>query len=150
MRWILALVLWLGACQAQTPEWQLWTAVAASKHQEADQLIDQGQRRQAGERLEEVVATAPRAPNDVARVVLQDTHFRLARLHLEDHQPALALRQAQAGLSLGGVDSLFVANLLVVQGAAQEALGHSAEALTAYQRALRINEALLHDTLGRP
>ena len=150
MRRLLALVLWLAACQAETPEWQHWSAVAASKHEEADQLIDHGQRRQAGERLEEVVATAPRELNDVARALLQDTYFRLARLQLEEHEPAMALRQAEAGLSLAGNDSLFVANLLVVQGAAQEALGNGTAALAAYQRALRINEALLHDTLGRP
>jgi tetratricopeptide (TPR) repeat protein len=149
-RLLLGFLLWLAACQTDAPEWQQWSRVAAARHEEADHLLDHGKRLEAGERLSDLVATAPRELNDVARTVLQDTYFRLARLNLEDHEPALALRQARAGLSLTSDDSLFRANLLVVQGAAYEALGQSAAALDSYQQALRINETLLHATLPSP
>jgi hypothetical protein len=145
MRWLLALVL-LAACQASPPE---WPAAAARHHAEADRLIDAGDRAAARAVLEELVATAP-AGGDTRRVVLQDTYFRLARLALEAHDPARAARDADAGLALGGGSDLFVANLLVVRGAAHEALKEDAAALAAYQRALKINETLLEETVGKP
>jgi hypothetical protein len=83
-------------------------------------------------------------------MVLQDTFFRLARLALDAHDPASAAHDAEQGLALGDGGDLFTANLLVVRGAAHEALGENAAALAACQRALRINEVLLHDTLRSP
>jgi hypothetical protein len=145
VRRLLALVL-LVACSA-SPD---WSVEAARGHAEADRLIDSGDRAAAQNVLEEIVAAAPGGSAPTRRVLLQDTHFRLARLALDAHDPARAAREADAGLALGGADDLFVANLLVVRGAAHEALGESAAALAAYQRALRINETLLHDTLGAP
>jgi hypothetical protein len=87
---------------------------------------------------------------DTRHAVLQDAYFRLARLALEDHDPAQAARYTNAGLAMGGANDLFVANLLVARGAAHEALGETAAALADYQRALRINEALLHEEVDGP
>lgn len=145
MRRLLALVLFLGACSTRPPS--DWPASVARGHAEADRLIDSGDRAGARAALEWIVAGAPGGDDETRRVLLQDTHFRLARLALDDHDPAQAARQADAGLALGGGDDLFVANLLVVRAAAHEALGQTSAALADYQRALRINEALLHETL---
>jgi tetratricopeptide (TPR) repeat protein len=146
VRRLLALGLLLASCQA-TPDWSL---EAARGHAAADHLIDRGDRPAARATLERLVASAPGGSAETRRVLLQDTYFRLARLALDARDPAQAARDADAGLALGGTEDLFVANLLVVRGAAQEALGQNAAALATYQRALRINEALLHDTLGHP
>lgn len=146
-RWLLVLAL-LAAC-SRAP--QDWSVIAADEHARADRLIDLGDRAAARATLESILDTAPTSgAADTRRVLLQDTHFRLARLALDAHDPALAARHADAGLALGGGDDLFVANLLVARGAAHEALGQAAEALAAYQRALRINEALLQHTLDPP
>jgi tetratricopeptide (TPR) repeat protein len=145
---LVLLVLLVSACHAGEPEWQRWSQTAAARHAEADRLLDQGQRVQATEQLQAVIEGAPGEPNDAVRVVLQDTRFRLARLLLDEHQAQQALDQADAGLALSRDLSLFRANLLVVRGAALEALGRGAEAVDVYQQALRINEALLRDTLA--
>jgi tetratricopeptide (TPR) repeat protein len=144
VRRLLVLVLLLGACQA-APD---WSVQVAHRHAQADGLIDHGDRAGAQAVLQRIVDEAPAQGAETRRVLLQDTYFRLARLALDAHDPARAARAADAGLALGGGDDLFVANLLVVRGAAHEALGEAAAALGTYQRALRINEALLHETLS--
>jgi len=143
MRWLLVLVLLVG-CQASRD----WSATAARAHAEADRLIDTGDRAGGQAVLQELVATPIEGPGETRRVVLQDAYFRLARLALDDHDPARAARDADAGLALGGGEDLFVANLLVVRGAAHEALGEAAAAVSVYQRALRINERLLQEEVG--
>jgi tetratricopeptide (TPR) repeat protein len=149
---LLAVVLALG-CSRARPE-PGWPATAAALHAEADRFIDSGDRAAARRALETIVATAPDSrlgeTEETRRVLLQDTRFRLARLALDAKDPAEAARQAEAGLALGDEPSLFVANLLVARGAAQEALGKAAAAVDDYQRALEINESLLHETLPAP
>jgi len=144
MRRLLASLLLL-AC-ARSPD---WAEGAARHHAMADRLIDAGNRAGARAELEAIITTAPHAGSEEdSRMVLQDAYFRLARLALDDHDPARAARDADAGLALGGRDDLFAANLLVVRGAAHEALGEAAAAMSVYQRALRINERLLHEEVG--
>jgi hypothetical protein len=142
MRRLMVLLL-LMAC-SRSPD---WAEVAAQHHAEADRLIDAGNRVGARAELEAIITAAPHAGED-GRRVSQDAYFRLARLALDDHDPARAARDADAGLALGGGEDLFVANLLVVRGAAHEALGEAAAAVSVYQRALRINERLLHEEVG--
>jgi len=146
MKRLLALVL-LFACSSRRPD---WAVTVAQGHSEADHLLDSGNRAGARAVLEAIVAGAPDTGGETRRVLLQDTLFRLARLALDEHDAAAAARHADAGLALGGEDDLFVANLLVVRGAAHEARGESALALDVYQRALRINEALLQKTVSPP
>lgn len=83
------------------------------------------------------------------RVVRQDACFRLALLQLEAGQPAQALRWADYGLELGSGQDLFTANLLIARGHANQALGNDKPAARAYHRALRINEELMNQALGR-
>jgi hypothetical protein len=155
---LLCLLLLLAPACSRAPQAPEWAAVAARAHADADERLDRGDRAGAREALLALVATAPEAARtgagagEVRRVLLQDTHFRLARLALEAGEPAEAARQAEAGLGLGrdGEESLFVANLLVVRGAAHEALGKASAAMEDYQRALRINETLLHEALPSP
>jgi tetratricopeptide (TPR) repeat protein len=143
---ILMLAVLLAACSRAPRD---WSELAAVRHAEADNLIDHGDRDRARQVLEAIVASAPESgAESTRRVLLQDTRFRLARLALDAHDAALAARHADAGLALGGDDDLFVANLLVVRGAAHEAMGEPGSAVPLYQRALRINEALLHQTLS--
>jgi tetratricopeptide (TPR) repeat protein len=135
-----------------------WIASVARRNAEADGLIDRGDPAGARRVLASLLDAAPGlerrgdgdAQQDIRRVLLQDTYFRLARLELDARAPTAAAGHAGQGLALGGRDDLFVANLLVVRGAAREALGETAAALADYDRALRINEILLHETLSPP
>jgi tetratricopeptide (TPR) repeat protein len=145
-RLVLLALLVVGCSRAP----QDWPAIAAERNAAADRLIDQGDVAGARAELEAILATAPGAGAGARRVLLQDARFRLARLALDAHDPALAARHADAGLALGGEEDLFLANLLVVRGAAHEALGEAEAALAIYQRALRINESLLQHTLDHP
>jgi tetratricopeptide (TPR) repeat protein len=150
---LLALVAVLGGC-SRAPSPMGWSLDVASHHAQADRLIDRGDREGARRLLRAILATAPAVESggaaDTRRVLLQDTHFRLARLALAAGNASEAAEDADRGLALGGEGTLFEANLLVVRGAAHEALGQAPAALRDYQRALRINEALLHDTLPGP
>jgi tetratricopeptide (TPR) repeat protein len=139
------LVLLLAlACSPQAT----WPENVIEAHRRADQLIDQGAPATARQVLENVLASLPPGAADTRRVIVQDTEFRLARISLLEHAPAEAARHAEAGLALGGPPTLFVANLLVVRGSAQEALGNRAGAIEDYQRALHINETLLQQATG--
>jgi hypothetical protein len=79
--------------------------------------------------------------------VLQDTYYRLAGLDLRARDASGALLQAERGLSLGGGQDLFVANLLVARGAAHEARGEAPAAAADFHAALLINEQLLAHSL---
>jgi tetratricopeptide (TPR) repeat protein len=132
-----------------------WTASVFDQHAHADALIDRGAPGEARAALQRILDSAParaRSGDDPGRrALLRDTLFRLGRLELEAHQPAQALRHANEGLALDGAGDesadLFVANLLVLRGSALAALGDEAAALPDYERALRINEALLQQAL---
>jgi predicted negative regulator of RcsB-dependent stress response len=141
-----------GGCAMRTPD---WTATVAARHAEADRLLDAGDRAAARRVLASIVSEAPEeAPGEHAapglprraearRVLLQDTYFRLARLALDQGQPARAIDEAGRGLALGGGGDLFTANLLVVRGAARAAAGETRVAMEDYHRALEINDDLL-------
>jgi tetratricopeptide (TPR) repeat protein len=139
-----------------------WTAGVFAAHARADASIDRGARGEARAALQAILDGAPPPAAALGerqrRALLQDTRFRLGRLALEAGEPALALAHADGGLALGGgaaapdddLDDLFVANLLVLRGSAREALGEGPKALADYERALRINEALLRRALPEP
>jgi tetratricopeptide (TPR) repeat protein len=155
MRGLLALALaFLCGCSAQRAEPPSeWARSVARKHAEVDALLEHGERAAAQRELESILASAPErdaslAP-DAVRILLQDTHYRLARLALEQEQPREAVRIASEGLGLGA-DDLYVANLLVARGAALESLNEVDPALADYGRALAINERLLRETLEAP
>jgi hypothetical protein len=127
-----------------------WAAGVAARHAEADRLLDGADPQGARRVLASVLDGAPSGERAGDRALLQDTHFRLARLALAAGDAAGAVRQAEAGLALGDRGDLFAANLLIVRGAAREKLRDAPGAAADYERALHINEALLRDTLPAP
>ncbi len=128
-----------------------WLADATRRHALADELLDRGDEPGARAHLATVVDELARrgqpSDDDDRRRVLQDTYYRLAGLDLRAHDPSAALLQAERGLTLGGGQDLFVANLLVARGAAHEARGEAPAAAADFHAALLINEALLADSL---
>jgi tetratricopeptide (TPR) repeat protein len=155
----LALALALGCSARNADPPSEWARSVAEKHAEADARLARGERAAAQRELESILTSAPQRepslPSDAVRILLQDTHYRLARLALDEEQPDEAVRIASAGLALGGDlalrdDDLYVANLLVARGVALESLGDLDAALADYARALAINERLLRETLEVP
>ena len=146
----LAALLALGGCsRAQHAGDSAWVAEAVRRHALADQRLEAGDGPAARDALAGIVNA--RIPDDVPaadrRGVLQDTYFRLARIDLDARDPRAALADADGGLALGVAPDLFVANLLVVRGAAHEALGQGPAAAEDYHQALVINDRLLAETL---
>lgn len=135
----------LGCSQARIGGESPWVAAAARRHALADERLKTGNAAGAKEALGEIVDSAipPGVPADDRRGVLQDTYFRLAELDLQAHDARAALAAADRGLALGRPDDLFVANLLVVRGAAHEALKDGPAAAADYHDALMINDRLL-------
>jgi hypothetical protein len=133
-----------------------WAADAMRGHAVADERLQAGNASGAREALLAIVngAVPPGVPADDRRGVLQDTYFRLAELDLRAGDAPAALASADRGLALGRADDLFVANLLVVRGAAHEALRDGPAAAADYHEALVINDRLLaealHDPSGAP
>ena len=155
-RWALLVLLlaWGGCGRSSEPEVSpVWARQVAEAHAQADALMEPGRPPvaldEARRTLEAIVAGAQAegVAGDTGRVLLQDTYFRLAQLALSAGENQAAAVRADQGLALGGGNDLFVANLLVVRGAAREALGQTSPAAADYERALRINDALLRDTL---
>jgi len=148
----LAGLLALGCSRAPVTDASPWVAEAERRHALADQRLEAGDPTGARDALRAIVDARVPAdlPADDRRGVLQDTYFRLARLDLDARDPRAALADADRGLALGRASDLFVANLLVVRGAAHEALGAGPAAMEDYHQALVINDRLLAETLGEP
>lgn len=126
-----------------------WVADAARRHALADERLEAGDRPGARDALRGIVdGFHDPDPADDRRGVLQDTYFRLARIDLDAGDPISALANAGHGLELGRPSDLFVANLLVVRGAAHEALGNAPLAAEDYHQALLINDELLAKTFN--
>jgi hypothetical protein len=145
---VVALFL-LAGCSRQRAADGDWMADAMRRHALADELLDRGDATAARAQLAAVAdELAPRGDaDDDRRRVLQDTYYRLAGLDLRAHDPSAALRHAERGLTLGGGQDVFVANLLVARGAAHEARGEAPAAAADFHAALLINEVLLAETL---
>lgn len=145
---VVALMVLAGCAQRRSADGD-WLADATRRHARADELLDRGDEAGARAQLAAVVDTlAPLGDaDDDRRRVLQDTHYRLAALDLRAHDPSAALLQAERGLTLGGGQDLFVANLLVARGAAHEARGEAPAAAADFHAALLINEVLLAETV---
>jgi hypothetical protein len=126
-----------------------WIADAARQHAIADERLAAKDFPGARIALLPIVGEAVPAdvPADARRGVLQDTYFRIAKIDLDVGDPRVALRDADSGLALGRADDLFVANLLVVRGAAHEALNDGTAAASDYHAALVINDRLLAEAL---
>lgn len=139
----------VGCGQAPRRDDGRWIAEATRRHALADQRLDVADRVGAREALRGIVdAPAPAGvPGGDRRGVLQDTFFRLAELDLDERDPRGALANAERGLALGRANDVFVANLLVMRGAAHEALGESPAAVEDYHQALVINDRLLSKAL---
>ena len=148
----LAGLLALGCSRAPVNDASPWVAEAERRHALADQRLEAGDRPGARDALRGIVDAPVPAdlPADDRRGVLQDTYFRLARIDLDARDPRAALADADRGLALGRAADLFVANLLVVRGAAHEALGEGPAAAEDYHQALVINDRLLAETLHGP
>lgn len=146
---LLGVLAVVGCARARRAGDSRWIAEAEHRHAVADQELQGGNVRAARDALRGLV-DAP-APGDVPapdrRSILQDTYFRLAEIDLGARNPRAALASAERGLALGRADDLFVANLLVVRGAAHEALDDGAAAAADYHEALVINDKLLADSL---
>jgi hypothetical protein len=146
----LAAAIGLGCSRAPGGGGSRWIADAERQHEIADERL--AAKDLVGARLSLlriVRGEAPHeAPPDARRGVLQDTYFRMATIDLDVGDPRVALADAERGLALGRADDLFVANLLVVRGAAYEALHDGAAAAADYHAALMINDRLLAETTG--
>jgi hypothetical protein len=152
MRWLAVLplaALFALGCSRYPGRDSQWVAEAERRHALADQELQAGNAPGAREALLGIVdGRAPAdVPADDRRAVLQDTYFRLAELDLAAHDPKAALADADRGLALGRATDLFVANLLVVRGAANEALDDGPAAAADYHAALMINDRLLAEAL---
>jgi len=139
----------LGCSQARVGGESPWVADTARRHALADERLRAGNTAGAKEALLAIVdgAVPPGVPLGDRRGVLQDTYFRLAEMDLQAGDARAALASADRGLGLGRADDLFVANLLVVRGAAHESLGDGPAAATDYHDALLINDKLLAGVL---
>jgi predicted negative regulator of RcsB-dependent stress response len=143
------------ACETQeplvSPEARAWIDAAKAANDRADRALESGDREEARAVLDAVLdSTAPRSISaDDRRVVVQDVHYRLATIELDDGHPDRALAHAEAGLAEGRAGDVFTANLEVTRGRALEALDREVEAADAYFEALEINDALLRQMLDR-
>lgn len=149
---IVTALLVLGCSQRRFPGDGAWVAEAARRHALADARLQTSDASGAKEALLGIVSADVPAdvPPSARRGVLQDTYFRLAEMDLQAGDARGALASADRGLGLGFADDLFVANLLVVRGAAHEALGDGPAAATDYHDALLINDKLLAEALHAP
>jgi hypothetical protein len=147
---LVVLALAAGACARIEPAGEPWAIEAAQRHRAADELLDRGDMEGARAQLLPVLDVGGRDISEDRRRVIQDTCFRLARLDLDMRRPERALVLAEGGLALGRPADLFVANLLVVRGAAHEALGDAPAAADDYHQALLINDQLLRPEVERP
>lgn len=145
---ILTLCAFLGAC-GTAPEPAEWLARAAEAHDQADTAIGSGDLDGARAALLEVLhpSSSLAIDDDDLRVVQQDIYFRLAGLELSDAAPEKALHWANEGLTLGAREDIFTANLLVVRGQANQALGNDHGAAQDFFEAQRINQVLLRSVL---
>jgi hypothetical protein len=144
---LLVLAVPILACGGAARE---WVESAAAANAQADVLLRDGKLAAASKLLDGFVSGP--VPGGVAgpdrRAVLADAYARLAVLAVQAHEPARALRYADAGLALGEQADVFTSALYTARGRAQEALGHDVEAAREYEAAQRITEALLEQALG--
>ena len=138
----LFVTLLIGAC-GESDEAR-WLAQAEAAHTAADDGDVGG--------LESFVAAAvpSKVDSEDARVVLQDSYYRLGWAALRSDEPAEAITWVNHGLQLGNRHDLFAANLFTVRGEAREALGQAVEAASDYHEALVINDRLLQEALEKP
>ena len=146
---LLAATIALGCSRAPAGGDGRWIADAERQHEIADERLAAKDLAGARSSLLPIVGgEVPRhVPVEARRGVLQDTYFRMAKIDLDVGDPRAALADAERGLALGRAEDLFVANLLVVRGAAHEALNDAAAAAADYHAALMINDRLLAQTL---
>ena len=81
------------------------------------------------------------------RLVRQDLFCRLAETALRLGQPDAALDWTRQGLELDGPPTPFLARLSALEGQAKAALGDRLGAAQSYMQALKVNEALLDESL---
>jgi hypothetical protein len=146
---VFSALLSLGGCSRGVIDDGRWLAEATRRHALADEALDRGDEPGARTALAGVIHALARgrSHDEDRRRVLQDTHYRLATLDLRARDAAAAMEHAERGLALGGARDLFVANLLVVRGAAHEARGEAPAAAADFHAALLINEELLTESL---
>lgn len=125
-----------------------WIGEVRTAQRSAEQAAEQGNYRQAIQRLQPVADGELSRPAraDDARAIRQDAFYQLARWSMANEDAAGALVFADAGLALGGA-GVFRANLWVARGQAHEELGQATQAAADYHEALLINETLLDAVL---
>lgn len=135
-------------CQAE-PSPDDWLSQLEQAHRAADEALDGGHVEAAREALLAVI-DGP-MPSGLGQrdghIILQDVYHRLAEIELLAGRAEAALDWCDRGLELEQASDLFVANLLVSRGRANEALGRDEAAAADYFAALEINEALLQEHL---
>jgi hypothetical protein len=159
MKYLALLALLLVACAAheQTASdvaapsaARAWLGEVERAHAAADAATDPNAARAALEALRARPVPAELGADD-RRQVLQDLSFRLGVLALDAGDPGAAATEAERGLALGHADDEFSANLWIVAGRAQAALGQQSDAAASYAAALAIHEHLLDRALqGEP
>ena len=148
--WLQRSVLCLAlACAFTGCSDNAWIGEVRAAQQSAEQAAEQGNYRDAIQRLRPVADGELSRPAraDDARAIRQDAFYQLARWSMANEDAPGALVFADAGLALGGGD-VFRANLWVARGQAHEALGQATQAAGDYHEALLINETLLDAVLG--
>ena len=141
----------LGCGQTRSTMPDPWVAEAERRHALADERLEAGDRPGARDALRGIVDA--RVP---AGLPADDRRARPAGhlLPAGPDRPRRARsarrprRRRRAASRSGSAGDLFVANLLVVRGAAHEALGDGPAAAEDYHRALVINDKLLAETLS--
>lgn len=117
-------------------------------------LLDRDASRTEVEHAQQALAELARAPAEghwsatETRQVRQDLFCRLAEAALRLGQPEAALDWARQGLALDGPPTPFLAQLSALEGQAKAALGDRLGAAQSYMQALKVNQALLDESLG--
>jgi hypothetical protein len=108
-----------------------------------EQLVDAEQRLTT---LSTVASSSGISPSD-SRLARQDIFCRLAEVALRLGQAEAALEWTRQGLALDGPPTPFLAQLSLLEGEAHHGLGDELAAARSYMKALRVNEALLDESL---
>lgn len=128
---------------------RLEQAHRASDEALRDPAASRAELERAAHILAELATAAPESgwSGSDTRQVRQDVFCRLAETALRLGQPDAALDWTRQGLELDGPPTPFLAQLSALEGQAKAALGDRLGAAQSYMRALKVNEALLDESL---
>lgn len=136
-----------AACSSAKDRGGNWVNLVQAAHRSADAAssvgLDETERA-----LRAALASAPDAPNERERWVIQDLYYRLAQLLVDRGVQDQAEGQIAKGLQVDAAPTLARANLLALRGKVLERQGQQEAASEAYHSALLINEVLMDRALN--